>query len=56
MEAGYLALVNAQDEVEGSAYSVMSHEHEDALRTYETGMYEVVRCSIVFEGRKGDEL
>ena len=30
----------------GSAYKVMSKEHEDFLRLYETDAYEVVRCDI----------
>jgi hypothetical protein len=45
----YKALVNETDsgaEVSGSAYQVMSKEHEEALRLYETDKYEVVRCDI----------
>ena len=38
------------EEVRGSAYIVTSKEHEDALRLYETDKYEVVRCTIQFEG------
>ncbi|OBT76943.1 hypothetical protein VF21_04142 [Pseudogymnoascus sp. 05NY08] len=39
----YKALVNGSEEsyVKGSAYQVMSEEHEDALRKYETDAYEV---------------
>lgn len=44
----YKALVNGPEEscVKGSAYQVMSEEHEDALRKYETDAYEVVRFLI----------
>ncbi|EEP81521.1 predicted protein [Uncinocarpus reesii 1704] len=37
--------------VRGVAYEVVSKEHEDALRRYETGKYEVVRCNIHTEER-----
>jgi Gamma-glutamyl cyclotransferase, AIG2-like len=37
--------------VGGSAYRVMSREHEEVLRYYETERYEVVRCQI----RMGDK-
>lgn len=48
----YKALVNGPEEscVEGSAYHVMSEEHEDRLRKYETNAYEVVRCLIRIDG------
>ncbi|KFZ11824.1 hypothetical protein V501_04565 [Pseudogymnoascus sp. VKM F-4519 (FW-2642)] len=48
----YKALVNGSERscVEGSAYQVMSEEHEDALRKYETDAYEVVRCLIKIDG------
>lgn len=41
--------------IKGSAYQVISEEHEDALRKYETSAYEVVRCliemnSVIVEG------
>ena len=44
----YKALVDgaSTDYVYGSAYVVTSREHEDALLTYETEKYEVVRCCI----------
>jgi hypothetical protein len=37
--------------VDGSAYRVMTRGHENALRAYEIGNYEVVRCGIEIEGR-----
>ncbi|KFY70976.1 hypothetical protein V499_08789 [Pseudogymnoascus sp. VKM F-103] len=48
----YKALVNGSERscVKGSAYQVMSEEHEDALRKYETDAYEVVRCLIKIDG------
>jgi len=48
----YNALVDGSEisRVEGSAYQVMSEEHEDALRKYETEAYEVVRCLIKMNG------
>ena len=44
----YKALVDgaSTDYVNGSAYEVTSREQEDALLTYETENYEVVRCCI----------
>ncbi|KAF8848708.1 hypothetical protein BDZ45DRAFT_718552 [Acephala macrosclerotiorum] len=44
----YRALVDGRDVdvVDGKAYEVESKEHEDALRSYETSKYEVVRCVI----------
>ena len=44
----YKALVDGADtdHVHGSAYEVTSREQEDALLTYETENYEVVRCCI----------
>ncbi|CZR66905.1 uncharacterized protein PAC_16806 [Phialocephala subalpina] len=44
----YRALVDGceEDVVEGKAYEVETREHEDALRSYETSKYEVVRCVI----------
>ncbi len=53
----YRALVDAPEAsiVQGSAYQVLSKEHEDALRTYKTESYEVVRCAISFsDGRVGE--
>lgn len=46
----YKALVDgpANACVEGFAYCVLTKEHEDALRSYETDNYEVVRCTILF--------
>ncbi|TVY55561.1 hypothetical protein LCER1_G003588 [Lachnellula cervina] len=48
----YNALVDGPESscVKGSAYQVMSEEHEDALRKYETSAYEVVRCLIQMDG------
>ena len=47
----YKALVDgpANAYVDGSAYYVRTMEHEDALRSYETDNYEVVRCTISFK-------
>ena len=47
----YKALVDgpANACVEGFAYCVLTKEHEDALRSYETDNYEVVRCTISFK-------
>lgn len=42
--------------VHGKAYMVMSAEDEEALRIYETSKYEVVRCSIQFQGEKKAEV
>ncbi|RDL41402.1 uncharacterized protein BP5553_01381 [Venustampulla echinocandica] len=44
----YNALVDGPEEsrVTGSAFLVMTKEHEDFLRLYETDAYEVVRCTI----------
>lgn len=51
----YNALVDgsAGSVVHGSAYHVMSKEHEDALRAYETDVYEVVRCAISIASQTG---
>ncbi|TVY65702.1 hypothetical protein LSUE1_G006368, partial [Lachnellula suecica] len=48
----YNALVDGlvTSRIKGSAYLVMSEEHEDALREYETDEYEVVRCAIEMHG------
>lgn len=35
--------------IKGSAYWVMTKEHEEFLRLYETNAYEVVRCTISME-------
>ena len=47
----YRALTDgARDsKVSGWAYQVSSWEHEDALRSYETAAYEVVRCRILMQ-------
>jgi hypothetical protein len=44
----YNALVDGPQTncIKGLAYQVMSEEHEDSLRKYETSAYEVVRCMI----------
>ncbi|KAL7973227.1 hypothetical protein HDV63DRAFT_368076 [Trichoderma sp. SZMC 28014] len=46
----YLALEDADESsrVDGWAYQVRSQNEEDSLRVYETGVYEVVRCTIEF--------
>jgi len=48
----YKALIDGQDKarVKGSAYQVISEEHENMLRKYETEAYEVVRCLIEMDG------
>jgi hypothetical protein len=48
----YNALIDGPENrcVKGLAYQVMSEEHEDALRKYETSVYEVVRCLIKIGG------
>ena len=48
----YTALVDGTSRVEGSAYLLVSSEHEDALRSYETDKYEVVRCAISIAGKE----
>jgi hypothetical protein len=47
-EGKYKALVDGPEtsRIKGLAYQVMSEEHEDRLRKYESEAYEVVRCSI----------
>ncbi|PMD48245.1 hypothetical protein L207DRAFT_626998 [Hyaloscypha variabilis F] len=49
----YCALLDGREngKVRGCAFQVMTKEHEDALRLYETGNYEVVRCAIEFDKR-----
>lgn len=44
----YLALVDADEysKVDGWAYQVKNQNEEDSLRVYETGVYEVVRCTV----------
>ncbi|MCJ1420482.1 hypothetical protein MMC32_006839 [Xylographa parallela] len=53
----YKALVDGPEVgggvVEGKAYAVRSGEEEEALRVYETGAYEVVRCGIGLRGGGG---
>ena len=51
-EGKYKALVDGPEmsRIKGSAYQVMSEEHEDALRKYESEAYEVVRCIIEMNG------
>lgn len=46
----YLALKDADEfsTVDGWAYQVRNQNEEDSLRVYETGVYEVVRCTIEF--------
>jgi hypothetical protein len=48
----YRALVDAEeeDEVRGSMHVVETKEHEDVLRMYEGGNYEVVRSKIERKG------
>ncbi|KAL4959608.1 gamma-glutamylcyclotransferase family protein [Aspergillus stella-maris] len=45
----YKALVDGDDTVTGWAYEVVSAEHEDVLRHYETEQYETVRCRIFMQ-------
>lgn len=47
----YLALVDADEhsKVEGWTYQVKDQNEEDSLRVYETGMYEVVRCTMALK-------
>lgn len=47
----YNALVDGDSCVDGVAYCVQSEAQEDALRYYETHMYEVVRCTLLMNGR-----
>ena len=50
----YKALIDgaSTDHVHGSAYEVTSREQEDALLTYETENYEVVRCCITMASER----
>ncbi|KAF1975209.1 hypothetical protein BU23DRAFT_634298, partial [Bimuria novae-zelandiae CBS 107.79] len=50
----YFALVDGTeaDKVDGWMYIINSRKHEDELRRYESGNYEVVRCAIHAEGGK----
>ena len=51
------ALVDAPGEVVfGTAFLAKSREQEDALRFYETDMYEVVRCQITIQSEMLDGL
>ncbi|KAK3074839.1 hypothetical protein LTS18_014146, partial [Coniosporium uncinatum] len=59
LKQNYRALIDGGpgDTVSGCAYHVQTEEQEDALRTYETAMYEVVRCKIAFQdGELGEEV
>lgn len=49
----YKALVDGPPSarIQGHAYEVMSEDHEESLRAYETVRYEVVRCDIHIEGK-----
>jgi Gamma-glutamyl cyclotransferase, AIG2-like len=51
----YKALVDgpATAEVDGWAYELVSKEHEEQLRYYETDRYEVVRCDILMRNSGG---
>ncbi|KAK5679830.1 hypothetical protein LTS10_007778 [Elasticomyces elasticus] len=53
----YRALVDSNQDsvVRGSAFLVQSAEHEEALRSYETLMYEVVRCRITITATASEE-
>ncbi|KAK5724514.1 hypothetical protein LTR15_004560 [Elasticomyces elasticus] len=53
----YRALVdsNQNSVVHGSAFLVQSAEHEERLRSYETSMYEVVRCRITIAATTSEE-
>ncbi|KAI9745897.1 MAG: hypothetical protein M1818_000578 [Claussenomyces sp. TS43310] len=48
----YRALIDGTSRIDGSAFQVVSEEQEDALRSYETDVYEVVRCTITMEGEE----
>lgn len=43
-----MSLVDADElsEVGGWAYQIKNQDEEDLIRVYETGVYEVVRCTI----------
>ena len=49
----YLVLLDGPEngKIQGCAFQVLTKEHEDALRVYETVKYEVVRCAIEFDQR-----
>ena len=51
----YKALVDGApgDVVDGFAYEITTREREEAMRVYETEIYEVVRCGIFVEGEGG---
>ncbi|KAK3631073.1 hypothetical protein LTR56_017097 [Elasticomyces elasticus] len=53
----YRALVDSNQDsvVHGSAFLVQSAEHEERLRSYETSMYEVVRCRITIAATASEE-
>ncbi|KAK3639091.1 hypothetical protein LTR56_012640 [Elasticomyces elasticus] len=54
----YRALVDGSNQdsvVHGSAFLVQSAEHEERLRSYETLMYEVVRCRITIAATASEE-
>ncbi|KAK5729384.1 hypothetical protein LTR17_012014 [Elasticomyces elasticus] len=58
MRGQYRALVDRSNQdsvVHGSAFLVQSAEHEERLRSYETLMYEVVRCRITIAATATDE-
>ena len=50
----YVALVNGPktSRVTGSAYQIISKEHEDGLRRYESEAYEVVKFLIEMKSTK----
>ncbi|KAM0479031.1 hypothetical protein ACHAPX_005010 [Trichoderma viride] len=50
LDGKYLSLVDADEDskVDGWAYQIKNQDEEDSLRVYETGVYEVVRCTIEF--------
>ncbi|KAL7934412.1 hypothetical protein V8C35DRAFT_302515 [Trichoderma chlorosporum] len=54
----YLGLVDAGEgsKVYGWAYQVKSQSEEDSLRVYETGKYEVVRCTMEFIDGDGSRI
>jgi len=53
----YRALVDghASSHINGSTCLVQPREHEDVLRVYETDNYEVVRWTILMDGRKSGD-
>ncbi|KAL4791752.1 hypothetical protein BDV19DRAFT_392821 [Aspergillus venezuelensis] len=47
----YKALVDGDETISGWTYNVVSAEHEDMLRYYETDQYGIVRCRIFMQDK-----